>query len=174
MTDLMAGRIIQHVMTPKFKNGDYDGGISDGVRTVMEVLEGGKLPDTMERILFDAFIFGIIGLFTIMGIVAPGVGWFLYLFLIPFWAMFPIVILGVKGALICLVTYIIVFPAAKLVLKHSDWYQKAKNDLLTKGKASIGGFTLGSGGSGTSWSSGGSSFSGGGGSLGGRGSSGSW
>ena len=47
MTDLMAGRIIQHVMTPKFKNGDYDGGITDGARTVMEVLEGGKLPDRM-------------------------------------------------------------------------------------------------------------------------------
>ena len=95
-----------------------------------------------ERILFGAFIFGIIGLFTIIGIVTPGVGWFLYLFLIPFWAMFPIVILGVRGALICLVTYLIIFPVAKLTLKYSDWYQKAQNDMRTKGKASIGGFTV--------------------------------
>jgi uncharacterized protein len=29
----------------------------------------------------------------------PGSGWFLYFFLIPFWAMFPIIIVGVKGAL---------------------------------------------------------------------------
>ena len=26
----------------------------------------------------------------------PGVGWFLYVFLIPFWAMFPIMIVGVQ------------------------------------------------------------------------------
>ena len=55
------------------------------------------------RILLGAFIFGIIGLFTFIGVMTPGVGWFLYLFLIPFWAMFPIVILGVKGALVVLV-----------------------------------------------------------------------
>jgi uncharacterized protein len=76
---------------------------------------------------------------------------------------------------------LIVFPAAKLFLKNSDWYKKAKNDLLTKGSASIGGFVFSRGGSGSSWSSGGgsgfssgSSFSGGGGSSGGGGASGSW
>ena len=46
------------------------------------------------RILLGAFIFGIIGLFTVVGVMTPGVGWFLYVFLIPFWAMFPIVIIG--------------------------------------------------------------------------------
>jgi uncharacterized protein len=204
MTDLMASRIIQNIMTPRFKNGDYNGGIIDGVSAVIEVLEGGMLPDTAtsegsvseksnsfhierpdmsvtERILFGCFIFGIIGLFTIIGIFTPGVGWFLYLFLIPFWAMFPIIILGTQGALICLITYLIVFPAAKLFFRNSDWYKKAKNDLRTKGKASIGGFILTGGGSGGSWTSGGgsgsssgSSFSGGGGSSGGGGASGSW
>ena len=54
------------------------------------------------RILLGAFIFGIIGLFTFIGIMTPGVGWFLYVFLIPFWAMFPIIIVGVKGALVLL------------------------------------------------------------------------
>jgi len=92
--------------------------------------------------------------------------------------MFPIVVLGTKGALICLITYLVVFPAAKLYLKKSPWYKKAKNDLRTKGKASIGGFVVTSGGSGGSWSSGSSSsgggFSGGGGSSGGGGASGGW
>ncbi len=200
MTDLMAGRIIQNVMTPRFRNGDYNGGISEGVRTVIEVLEGGNPqavagpketekekseflhiegPDMsiMERILIGAFIFGIIGLFTIIGIFTPGVGWFLYLFLIPFWAMFPIIVLGTKGAFVCLITYLIVYPAAKLLLKNSEWYRKANKDLRTKGKASIGGFMLSTGG-GSGFSSGGSSggggFSGGGGSSGGGGASGSW
>ena len=54
------------------------------------------------RILLGCFIFGIIGLFTIIGVMTPGAGWFLYLFLIPFWAMFPMIIVGVKGALVLL------------------------------------------------------------------------
>jgi uncharacterized protein len=209
MTDAMAGRIIRNVMTPKFKKGDYDGGIADGVQAVMEVLEGGSIQeaagtdeqreaskssgflDGMEspdmpitqRILLGAFIFGIIGLFTVIGIMTPGMGWFLYFFLIPFWAMFPVVIFGSRGALVCLITYLVVFPIAKLSLKNSDWYKKAKEDLRTKGKASIGGMVFsvgGSGGSGDSWSSGsdsssgGGDFSGGGGSSGGGGASGGW
>lgn len=198
MTDIMANRIIQNVMTPKFKDGDYNGGIADGVSAVINVLNGEILPDTpgkesnlsgksnffnieppdmpiTDRILFGCFIFGIIGLFTVVGICSPGAGWFLYPFLIPFWAMFPIVILGTKGALICLITYLIGFPLAKLYLKNTNWYKKAKDNLQTKGSTSIGGFTFSGGSSGGSWSSGGSSsFSGGGGSSGGGGASGSW
>ena len=201
MTDGMAGRIISGIITPKFKNGDYNGGITDGALAVMKVLEGGQpqglagdasekhssfhfdepdIPIPM-RILFGAFIFGIIGLFTAIGVLTPGIGWFLYFFLIPFWAMFPIIVVGIKGTLVCLITYLIGFPVAKLLLKNSDWYKKAASDLKTKGRASVGGFSLRSGGSGGSWSShsssfsgGGSSFSGGGGSSGGGGASGSW
>jgi uncharacterized protein len=204
LTDLMAGRIIHNIMTPKFRNGDYDGGILDGTHSVIDILEGGTLQEDsgvseengvsekselfnmedsgltiMERILIGAFIFGIIGLFTILGIFTPGFGWFLYIFLIPFWAMFPIVVLGTKGAFICFITYMIVFPSAKLYLSKTGWYKKAKTDLRTTGKASIGGFVFSSGGSGGSWSSGSSSssgggFSGGGGSSGGGGASGGW
>jgi len=200
LTDGMAGSIIRDTITPHFKKNDYNSGIQSGVKAIVDVLEGGKLPDMgknassadnalsgfnieapdmslTEKILFGAFIFGIIGLFTIIGVVTPGVGWFLYLFLIPFWAMFPIVILGATGALYCLITYLVVFPIAKLALKRSDWYNKAQNDLRTKGKASIGGFTFSSGGSGSSGSSGSfgsSGFSGGGGSSGGGGASGGW
>jgi uncharacterized protein len=83
-------------------------------------------------------------------------------------------VVGTTGALYCLVTYLIVFPVAKLVLKNTGWYIKAQNDLNTKGHATIGGFTVSSGSSGGSWSSGGSGFSGGGGSSGGGGASGSW
>ena len=201
LTDAMAGRIIRHVMTPRFKDGDYDGGISEGVKVIVEVLDGRELTDMVsetspaeesdflnfegpdltitERILMGAFIFGIIGLFTVIGILTPGVGWFLYFFLIPFWAMFPIIVVGTGGALVCLITYLIAFPVLKLTFKNAEWYKKAKNDLRTKGSASIGGFSFSSGGSGGSWSSGGfsssgSSFSGGGGSSGGGGASGSW
>lgn len=196
MTDGMAGSIIRDVMTPHFKNSDYNKGMDEGVKAVVAVLEGGKPPEALalsgdsngkslgldemasglsitERILLGAFIFGIIGLFTVMGVLTPGVGWFLYFFLIPFWAMFPIMIVGTTGALYLLVTYLVAFPIVKLLLSRSGWYSKAAKDLKTKGSANIGGFTMTSGG-GSSWSSGGGGFSGGGGSSGGGGASGSW
>jgi uncharacterized protein len=109
-------------------------------------------------------------------VVTPGVGWFLYLFLIPFWAMFPIMVVGVKGALALLTTYVIGFPAAKLYLRSRPWYAKAAADLKRTGRASFGGIVVTSGGSSPGGSTGGSSggFSGGGGSSGGGGASGSW
>jgi len=197
MTDGIAGSIIRNAITPFFKNNDYDRGIDEGVRAIINVLEGGQAPaetaksgeevkkssaldlevadiSVTEKILFGAFIFGIIGLFTAVGILTPGMGWFLYFFLIPFWATFPIVVLGTSGTLYLLITYLVGFPIAKLLLTRTDWYKKAQKDLKTKGSANIGGFTVGSGGGGSSWSSGGSSFSGGGGSSGGGGASGSW
>ena len=203
MTDLSAGRIISNLMAPRFREGDFDGGITDGTLAVISILDGKDLPESADvieavntseqsdlsgfenpdmsiatRILLGAFIFGIIGLFTFIGIFTPGVGWFLYFFLIPFWAMFPIIVVGTKGALVCLITYLILYPAAKLYLGRKSWYKQAKSDLRTKGKASIGGFVVTSGGSGGSWSSGSSGssggFSGGGGSSGGGGASGRW
>jgi uncharacterized protein len=128
------------------------------------------------RILLGAFIFGIIGLFTFIGVVTPGfTGWFLYPFLIPFWALFPLVILGGQLTLAVFGVYLLGFPIAKLLLSHSAWYLKAAQDLKSKGRASIGGFTvLGGGGGGGGFSAGGGGFSGGGGSSGGGGASGSW
>ncbi len=74
-------------------------------------------------------------------------------------------------------TYLVVFPIAKLIVPRLSWYEKAKQDIETKGSAKIGGFTVGGSSGGSSWSSGSSSgggFSGGGGSSGGGGASGSW
>ena len=200
LTDVAASRIVRNVMTPRFKEGNFDAGVAEGVQAVIGQLtgsaevpadapstgaerksdsffEGPDLPLT-ERILIGAFIFGIIGLFTVLGILTPGMGWFLYFFLIPFWAMFPIVVVGTKGALWLLGTYLVGFPIAKLVVSRLSWYEKAKQDIKTKGSARIGGFTVGGSSGGSSWSSGssssGSSFSGGGGSSGGGGASGSW
>ena len=106
----------------------------------------------------------------------PGMGWFLYFFLIPFWAMFPIIVLGVKGALVLLGIYVVGFPIAKLIVSRQEWYLKAAKDMKTKGTTTIGGMVVTSGGSSSSggFSSGGGGFSGGGGSSGGGGASGSW
>lgn len=192
LTDGTCGQIIRNVMTPRFKANDYNGGIDEGVKAIVgkidgtaEVpadqpasasssngltVEGADMPWPM-RLLLGAFIFGIIGLFTFIGVMTPGAGWFLYFFLIPFWAMFPIVIVGPRATVGILMTYLIGFPIAKLTLRKTEWYKKsAKSGSGFRWSSS--GSSWSSGGS--SWSSGGSSFSGGGGSSGGGGASGSW
>lgn len=198
LPDILAGRIVRDRMTPRFTAGDYDGGVEDGVEAVIGVLERGELPveavggrpaapatkgpamPLVPRILVGLFVFSIIGLFTVVGVITPRMGWFLYFFLIPFWAVFPMIVVGTTGALILVAAYLVGFPLAKILVRRKPWYVKAAADLRAKGRASIGGFTIsgggggGGGGGGSSWSSSGSSFSGGGGSSGGGGASGSW
>jgi uncharacterized protein len=196
LTDLEAGRIIRNIMAPRFKSGDFDGGVEAGVLAVLGQLQGqgGLPPDPgpqahgggfnletpdmpiYQRILFGVFTFGIIGLFTVLGVLTPGVGWFLYFFLIPFWAMFPMVVAGPQITLGILVTYLVLFPLAKIIVSRQPWYHKARKEIRTKGGARIGGMWIG-GGAGSlgdgGFSSGGG-FSGGGGSSGGGGASGGW
>jgi len=203
LTDVAASRIIRNVMTPAFRANNFDEGVAAGVAAIVAQLEGQKLEganagtsanlaDTTSarkssfefegpdlpwymRILLGCFIFGIIGLFTVIGVMTPGVGWFLYVFLIPFWAMFPIIIIGPKATVVLLAAYVIGYPIAKLVLRRMPWYQKASLDMKTKGTATVGGMVFTSGGSSSSSSSSsGGGFSGGGGSSGGGGASGSW
>jgi len=194
LTDATAGAIIRDIMTPAFKRGDFDTGVRDGVAEIVARLEGKRdavsAPSASrppararhnfparasmpwpQRILLSLFVFGMLGLFTAVGIVTPGMGWFLYVFLIPFWSMFPMMLIGPIPTLVLVAVYLIAYPLAKLRVKRTAWYAKAEIDLKTKGTASIGGFALASGGSG--FSSGGG-FSGGGGSSGGGGASGSW
>src|SRR4029453_9917186 len=200
LPDVAASRIIRNVMTPAFKNGDFARGSADGVAAIVAQLEGtppagtsASFADAAQgserkssfefqgpdlpwymRILLGCFIFGIIGLFTVVGVMTPGMGWFLYVFLIPFWAMFPIIIIGPKATVGLLALYVVGYPIAKLWFARQPWYAKAAADLKTKGTATIGGMVITSGGSSSSGSSGGGGFSGGGGSSGGGGASGSW
>ncbi|WJR77395.1 YgcG family protein [Bradyrhizobium sp. NP1] len=44
LTDVTAHRIIDEVITPKFRQGDFAGGISDGVDRMISVVNGEKLP----------------------------------------------------------------------------------------------------------------------------------
>ena len=40
LTDLIAGRIVRNVVIPRFKTGDFDGGIMAGVSSIMEIVQG--------------------------------------------------------------------------------------------------------------------------------------
>jgi uncharacterized protein len=51
LTDLMAGRIVDLVITPRFKRGDYDGGVAAGVDALIDATRGefqGEKKDSRE------------------------------------------------------------------------------------------------------------------------------
>jgi uncharacterized protein len=48
LTDVTAKRIIDEIITPRFRNGDFSGGISAGVYRIIGVIDGEKLPAPPE------------------------------------------------------------------------------------------------------------------------------
>jgi uncharacterized protein len=182
LTDAKASRIIRNEIAPHFRQNQYDEGVTAGVNAIVKAIGGeykddedglGKL-GLKERLLIGLFIFGILGIFTFLGLAIPGCGgWFLYAFLIPFYAAFPMMALGKWAGLALLACYVVGFPIIKLMLRRTDWGKRMAKKMVT---ASLRGGRGWSGGSG--WSSGGGrssgGFSGGGGRFGGGGSSGSW
>jgi uncharacterized protein len=189
LPDAVANRIIRNDMAPYFREQNYDDGIKAGVAGILKSISGEYEAETeeagteltlKERVLIGFFIFGILGVFTFLGLFVQGcAGWFMYAFLIPFYAVFPMAVLGVDGGLAALGIYLVGFPIVKLFVGRSDWGKRMATSMGSSRRGS-GGWTSGggcfSGGpSGGGWSSGSSGgFSGGGGSFGGGGSSGSW
>lgn len=186
LTDAVCSRIIRNEIAPHFRSSDYDAGVTAGIQAMILAIGGEYVADGSdsgselteltwkERLLIGLFIFGILGIFTFVGLFVPGCsGWFLYAFLIPFYATFPIVVLGVNGGLTALAVYVLGFPILKILLKKTAWGKKLADKMQSSSGGS--GWTSGGGWSGGGWSSGGGGgFSGGGGSFGGGGSSGSW
>ena len=53
--DAICKRIISEVITPKFKQGDFFGGISDGIDSMMRVIEGEPLPESTKEMGGNVF-----------------------------------------------------------------------------------------------------------------------
>lgn len=205
LTDAAAGRIIRDRMVPRFRAGDYAGGIKDGAAAVLGTLDGSYSPppdlplpagvarrirlggarraggggvaaELGIRVVMSLFFLFIVGAFEFAGVTAPGVGWFLYFFLIPFWAAFPMGLWGPRVGGLVLLLHVIGFPILKLLLARSEWGRAAGKKFHARGNAVYFGGSGWSSGGGSSWSSGdsGGGFSGGGGDFGGGGASGSW
>jgi len=173
LPDAIAKRIIEDDITPRFKQGDFYGGIRAGADRILRVIEGEKLPpprahaegrgaspDFFTWLIIAFFIAGIIGplvhgIFGRLpgaGIVGGGFGalaWFVTGF-------------ALLAALTGLLAFIIVLAGG--LGRSSGW--RGSGGSWSSG----GGFSSGGGG----FSSGGGGFSGGGGSSGGGGASGSW
>jgi len=186
LPDITCGHIIRYEIVPRFKDGDYNGGVRAGVESILAAIAGAYFADASEEsepeppnllfgMVFFLFFLLVVGTFTLAAVFSTGVsGWFLYLFLVPFWIAFPMASFGKQIGGVLFGLYALGAGAAKIWLATSE---KGKAFMKKWGKkfpASRGG----SSGS-RSWgsSSGGSSgggFSGGGGGFSGGGASGSW
>ena len=159
LTDALSNRIIRNEIAPEFRRGDYEAGVVAGVNGIVKAI-GGEYTATdtdgdglggqlggAELVLIGLFIYGILGLFTFIGLVSGKTGWFLYFFLIPFWALFPTLMLG--ASINVLYFYLIGFPILKLFLGKTDWGKRMAKSMESSRGRSGGGF--GGGGSSGSW-----------------------
>ncbi|MGD1146757.1 MAG: TPM domain-containing protein [Thermoanaerobaculaceae bacterium] len=184
LTDIACKRILDDVMRPAFRDGQFGPGVEAGVDAIIGTIQGKdvlppRAPAPLRSAaltplgvrLFATLLFVIvIGVFSVVALVGQGcMSWFLYVFLMPFYAAFPFALWGPPGAALIPI-WILGFPIAKLVLGKTvagKSFLAAHPGLIAFAASS------GHAGSGGGWSSAGG-FSGGGGSFGGGGASSSW
>jgi len=158
LTDLLAGRIIDYIMIPHFKNGDYDTGISQAVDAIIDIVKGTFDASTLEKkksVSDYATFFWIAFIFMIMvgslGRLLSGIVSAIALPIIGLFFSFGLPVL----VILAVVGFFTGFILASI--------SRIQGGFFPGGGSSSGGFFPGGGG-----------FSGGGGSFGGGGASGSW
>jgi uncharacterized protein len=173
LTDVTSKRIIDEIITPRFKTGDFAGGITAGVDQIIKVIDGEPLPAPDEwkgnsnafDQLFEYAPFLLFGVVICGGILRSIFG-----------RLFGSLATG------GIVTAVVWFVLGSVVFGGILGVVAFVFTLISEAFTSGGGGRRGGGyvgGGGSSWSSGSSSssgggFSGGGGSFGGGGASGSW
>jgi uncharacterized protein len=182
LTDVTTKRIIDEIITPKFRSGDFAGGISAGVERIIGVIDGEPLPAPPQRQQQQqqqqqssdlTWLLNPLNPFTIIAILVLG-GAMRSVFGRLFGSL-------TTGGLIGLVAWlvfgsVIVSALAGIVASVFTMFSDGITAATPAGRGRGGGWIGGGGGS---WSGGGSSSSdsgsfSGGGSFGGGGASGSW
>jgi uncharacterized protein len=171
--DAAAHRIITGLITPRFRAGDFDGGVEDAVGAIAAAVRGEELalPEPPPRGADGLSGFAMLvffGLFFLPFVNAalrtPGAGgWFLYVFLTPFLFVFPAAVAGLLAGVAAAGGWLVLFP-----ILRSFW---PKGPTGRGGRGGWGPIFTGGGSGGGGFSGG---FSGGGGSFGGGGASGGW
>jgi len=160
LNDATAKRIISETIAPRFKEGDFYGGINDGVDAMIKVVSGEPLPPPAARLSdagvdLETLVFvGFILVFVVGGILRAMLG--------------RLLAAGVIGTVAAIIASLLVSSLLLGVLAGIVAFVVS----LFAGASGVSGL----GGMGGGWSSGGRSggFSGGGGSFGGGGASGGW
>jgi len=165
--DALAKRIIDEEIVPRFKQGDFHGGIDAGTDRIAKLIGGEIMPPARQaqppkgnsRNFTDLLFYGFIATIILGGVLRSVFGRFLGSGIIGVTAgVVAYVLTGiVAAAIVAVVAFLITLVNSAGAGHGRGWY-------------SGGGWSSGGG----SWSSGGGGFSGGGGSSGGGGASGSW
>jgi uncharacterized protein len=175
LTDVTSQRIIDEFITPKFRSGDFAGGISAGVDRIMRVIDGEPLPAPKRQQDYGSssnleglFPFAIFGIFIVGGILRSIFGRLIGavatggVTAVLVWLFVgSIIVSGIVGIIAFIFTMIGVSFASN-----------GRGGTWSGGGYSGGGYSGGGSYSGSSSSS--SDSGGGGGSFGGGGASGSW
>jgi uncharacterized protein len=169
LNDATAKRIIDEIITPKFRNGDFAGGISAGVDRIIAVIDGEKLPAPAPRQQPDSGLlshidplnpFVLFGIFVVGALLRTMLG--------------RLIGSAATGGIVGLLAWLVAGSlAASLIAGAIAFVFTMFGESIASSNGGHGNWS-GSGGS-FSGSSGGGGFSGGGGgSFGGGGASGSW
>lgn len=169
--DLAARQVIDREMTPRFREGDFAGGIEAGLNQLMALVRGEKLPEPQALRPSAADGSGWIGLLALCFVIPPLsrlLGWLIGRKAAALltgagvgalaWLVSASVLIGVGAAF---VAGLFALASSLAVLRRTAW----------GGNGSSGGWTMGSGSGGGSH---GGFRSGGGGNFGGGGASGRW
>jgi uncharacterized protein len=173
--DAVANRIVEDVMIPRFRSGDYPGGIEAGVDALMQTARGEVVPELQRRAhgrrsgqdpLALLFLAAILGMFAGMPFRSVGRRG------TPIGALAGA---GVAGFVVHVALAAWGWTAAALLLGGLAGWNGPAGGIPGRGLGPWGGFGgLGGGGFGGGGFGGGGGFSGGGGGFGGGGASGSW
>lgn len=179
LSDVMSRRILDQILRPSFRAGDFDGGIERAVGAIDGLIRGTSTLPAPEPNPFEGDLptrmFGLLWFLFLMPFVLVVLGtnpfqWFLYLFLIPFVFVGGLTLVGPNASPVFVATWLI---GAPIVWSFFGRRRKKQKPGARRRGAGWSGGSWSSGGGGFSSSRGGG-FSGGGGSFGGGGSSSSW
>ena len=184
LPDVLASRILNERLVPRFKAGDFDGGIREAVAAIGGVVRGdpaampersggsggGGLSGVVLIFVIGLVLFNVLMPIVLSAVHSKVMGWVLYpLVAIPAFLVPTAVTGNLTLGIVCGVVWLVLFPLLKMFSKHLP---KAGSVGGGGWSSRGGGWSSGGGGG---WSSGGGGgFSGGGGSFGGGGASGSW
>jgi len=184
LTDVESGRIISGLMTPRFRAGDFDGGVGAAAGAIAAKIRGepvalpeGRSPGARGNgpsgplMLILAVLFGLPFVNAALATRGPA-GWVLSLMLAPFFFVVPTVFAGPLAGGIAALAWLVLFPVLRAVWPKASRFPDRRS---MGGRGGIPPFWAGGG----SWRGGGGSFggggfSGGGGSFGGGGATGGW
>ena len=177
LSDVISKRILDQILRPNFRAGDFDGGVERAIDAIDGLIRGtGTLPPPSRgdiRTELPSRLFGGLWLLFLVPFVMVVIGtnpfqWFLYLFLIPFVAVGGLSVIGPSAAPFFVASWLI---AAPIVWSFFGRRRKKQKPRRGGRSAAWSGGYWSTGGGGFSVGGG---FSGGGGSFGGGGSSSSW